>query len=652
MANNNGVGGTTSNRQPGGVFDNQSVADARGVIPQGTPGATGAQGPTGPRGPIGPMGTPGTNGTSITGITDDDTAMENGVAGNRLTINLSDGTSRSVFLPFGQDGDAGRSITGVTQNPPNPTAGQSSVLTITFSSGDPVMVTLPAGAMGTPGDPGDPGNDGDNYRYITLYQNLPANTGPTNIAFPGNNVGFNTTNGNPATSGNWGPQATPPGDGEITWFTSATVRQIEGANDWASVPVHVVGRNTFAWSIPSPYSGEDGTDGTPGAQGDSVTNVVFSENAATRELSVQTTVGTAPNATTFNSGPFALPADTTYTFEDGTAGSYEVTPLGGSAQTVETLNAAQRMVVNNLPFTQTESDKLGLINIDSVVDISTTSPLQTRFPALTASERAAGLRKYLAIAISTSGAVDPANSVSWTTGGGGSGPATETLDIRLSSNGRLTTAPAQEITITFRAMPNPPFFVTGYRNLRLVNASGASEDLGTVPTEGTTTTVDIPARFTNDMGAGVHTFIVDVLSEDRSDPANPVTQPASEERATYTISAPPAASRDVFYGYAAQGTRTQALDYSSTAIINQPTDTNVVARDGNTFNVRPSTNATGFSDLVLIMPTGLEVTFLGGEFVPNEPAVTINNLEQGLTGYVGMRFYNVTGRATYTIIQT
>ena len=622
MANNNGVGGTTSNRQPGGVFDNQSVADARGIIPQGTPGATGPRGPAGPRGLIGPMGDPGTNGTSITGITDDDTAMENGVAGNRLTINLSDGTSRSVFLPFGQDGDAGRSITGVTQNPPSPTAGQSSVLTITFSSGDPVMVTLPAGAQGAPGPRAAFGT-------------------PTvsDVAAGGNATA--TISGTGSTADPYIlALGIPEGEqGEQAMFGTPVALPVPAGRPAA---VNIQGNGSTANPYILNFSIPDGAAGAQGPQ------AMFG----------QPTIATGPESivitgTGSTADPYILrlvlpiDTDTTYTFAGGTGGSYTVTPSDtATAQTVETLSTGEQAVVAANPFLDEERIKLAAARIQNIVAAAPASD---------------GSITYTAEAVDAMGRADPGNNVTWTTGGGTNPAPTESFTARLTATNprdraaittdatgnasavAVSSGSGYSVTLTL-GVSGQGFNYNGYQNLRF--PSGVSTGAGPSGNRNVTTLVfNIPNNMVRNFEIDV-----DILSTQDQETGSPTPVAPHPIVRTFRVTAAPAPARNVFIGWAQEATQGQTtLSYNSLNVASPAGDTMILAQAGQMVPI-PAPPSAAVNDLILIYPMDANIHFsLIGRIVPDQGNIIIDGLPEGRSGYIGIRINDRTSATTYTI---
>ena len=183
MAENNGVGGVTSQRQRGSAFAGglQQATDPRANVPQGLPGPAGATGPAGPAGPMGAAGRDGRDGTdgrdgdSILNVTD---ARNNADDGSILTITFTDGrTPVEVAIPDGPDGPAGpagRGIQTVTGSPA--VAGQPITVTVTFTDSTTATFAVPAGADGAAGAAGAPGAQGD--PGMTGPQGDPGDTGP------------------------------------------------------------------------------------------------------------------------------------------------------------------------------------------------------------------------------------------------------------------------------------------------------------------------------------------------------------------------------------------------------------------------------------------------------------------------------------------
>ena len=634
MANNNDVGGTTSSRQPGGVFDNQGVADARGIIPQGVPGRTGATGPQGPAGTPGAPGAPGAPGTpgdpgrGIVSIVDTPTTTggtNNDEVGNILTITYTSGTPlvQMVFIPDGTNGMDGRSITGITQDPVNPGPGVASTLTITFNEGPSVDVELPAGANGINGTPGV---NGDSYRYITLYQPFASFAAP----LPSPTEGFNTTTGAAARTGNWdvGVPTIPVQDPPLfLWATSLTVRQEESTGVWAAAAGET-------WTPTRRISGPQGPAGAAGAAGDPVTNVVFSENSATRELSVQTTVGTAPNATTFNSGPFALPADTTYTFADNTEGRYDVTPSGGTLQTVNTLSTDERAVVAANPFLDEQRIKLAAARIQNIV---------------MGDPNADGSITYTAEAVDAMGRADPGNNVTWTTGGGGSTPVAphETFPFTFTTprNGRVeTNNPGSLSNIVLNAdvagsTQDVIFRYAGYRNLTINGVN--------IPTNlrsGIGTVITLPVNIFDFSVPRTYNISVEILSTRQDGTADPVPVAAEERTLTLTVFR---GAQDIYFGYANNNSTSANTQLSLLTDTSVNGELNTGAMAPFVVPPRPGSDGTTEYAVVIAYPSQTNITIhhgQGGEIEPDRTIVIQDDDDPPVVPYTGVQFNDITGR--------
>ena len=592
MAENNQVGGVTSRRQRGSSFSSglaaatDQNAGPRANIPQGLPGATGPAGPTGPMGPMGDPGTPGINGRSVVSITDEE-VTRNGVDGNELTITLS-GTGAQpapVFLPFGTQGNAGRGIVDIVQNPANPAVGMPSTLTISFTEGPDEVVNLPAGATGLQGP-----------------QAMFGTPTVTDVAAGGNATA--TISGAGSTADPYIlALGIPEGEqGEQAMFGPPVALPVPAGRPAA---VNITGNGSqvnpyiLNFSIP---------DGAAGAQGP-------------QAMFGQPTIATGPESivitgTGSTADPYILrlvlpiDTDTTYTFAGGTGGSYTVTPSDtATAQTVETLSTGEQAVVAANPFLDDERIKLAAARIQNIIAAAPASD---------------GSITYTAEVVDAMGRADPGNNVTWTTGGGGANP-TPVERFQASINPTDVTQVAGGVasaTITL-GVTGTGFNYTGYRNLSIpAGIPTAGIDLASNSRTITFTGIPIgtPQRYT---------FDVDILS---TGPDGPVA--AHPVEVTLDVNQPEPATPFIFYEYVPSSSRNQTVDFGDS------TPTPALAQAGNSFTIPGAPNA-NTRDLVIAWPTAANVHLvLFGRVTGDENNVTITGVPMRTIGYTGIRLYD------------
>ena len=622
MANNNGVGGTTSNRQPGGVFDNQSVADARGIIPQGTPGATG---PAGPQGPAGPMGTPGTNGRngangmngadgrSIDTITDARTTTGGtnmDESGNILTITYTGGTTPrapdTVFLPDGVNGMDGRGIRSITGS--TAAAGQPTTITVTFTDNTTMDFTVAPGADGMNGMNGMDGATGDSYRQLTLYQVATGFPAP-----PGNTEGFDPATGRAVTAGDWAPFVTStPGAGERVFIVEGVVRDVGTTGAWTATLSFNVNGTDQLWSGSEIISGPAGATG---ADGSSVSNLQVSRDGTSSNYEITYNIGTD----SFTTNPFVIPAGATYT---PTSPDDTIMISGADSSVLQVRN----------PFTDDDETKLDDIDIRDVNIVA-------------GAVQADGSQTFTWTRTATDGTP---RVIAWTTGGGTNpGPVESfTATLNPASVNVVGSGAGETVTLTL-GVSGEGFTYNGYQNLRF--PAGVTT---TSPTNGTSTNNVITFNIPNDM---VRNFEIDVdilsVQTNPTPGGRPITVNPHPIVRTFRVTAAPAPARDVFIGWAQEATQGQTtLDYNTLNTTETGAgNTMILAQAGQMVPI-PAPPSTDVNDLILMYPRDANIHFsLIGRIEPDQGNITINNVPGPRTGYIGIRINDRRDTTTYTI---
>ena len=559
MAENNGVGGVTSQRQRGSAFAGglQQATDPRANVPQGLPGPAGATGPAGPAGPMGAAGRDGRDGTdgrdgdSILNVTD---ARNNADDGSILTITFTDGrTPILVAIPDGPTGPAGPTGNGIATITGSPAvAGQPITVTVTFTDNTTATFSVPAGADGNDGAQGPQAQFGN----------------PTSSGLPAGS--------NPAVS-------------------------ISG-----------IGNTQFPYildfDLPTGATGDTGPAGAQGPQGVGVDDVRATPQTANPRIidlvfALDNPAGTDPaNVTT----SFRVP-DTTFT-PTSTGGTIDIT--------------GSNFEVDN-PFTAPNETKLNALRTGTITMGTTASD---------------GTTLYTAQQFDEAGNALP--DVTWTTGGGGSGPTPPVERFVFSVNrprvefGNPSNFVSVGLTLGITAQSTTDGFTyTGYDGLTINGIAPAG-----IPASGTATSLTLPRALFGDFGTvQTYTIRARLLS------TNPDGDVVTPHQATATVTVF-MGSQDIYWGFVGAGAR------PATFALDSATDTGVDGLIGTGASASFTTVAptTSPNSILIAYPTqaGVSLHNQFGTIVPDftlPVGGVVDNDDAPVVPYTGVILDNITG---------